>query len=176
MSQHEMKAGEYLAIGRIAGVHGIRGEAKVELLTDYPERFHPGALVYVGSETAAHQEEIESVRPHKGYLLVKFRSVPDRNAADGLRDRLVLIPEAEAMPLGADENYVHDLIGLRVETSDGQVLGELTEIMYGTANDVYVVRGQAGEWLLPALRDVVVSVDLASKLMVVVVPDGLEAQ
>jgi 16S rRNA processing protein RimM len=77
------------------------------------------------------------------------------------------------MPLGQDENYVHDLIGLRVESAEGEALGEITEILFTPANDVYVVAGPNGELLLPALRDVVLRVDLEGGVMLVKVPDGL---
>ena len=77
------------------------------------------------------------------------------------------------MQLGEHENYLHDLIGLRVETMEGEPLGTLTEVLLTKANDVYVVRGPAGEILLPALRDVVLRVDLAARTMVVALPEGL---
>lgn len=163
----------YLAIGSIVAPHGIRGEVKVALLTDFPERFRPGNRVYVGNMERAAPVEIEAARPHKGVMLVKLVGVADRNAAELLRDQYLLIPEAEAMPLGEHENYLHDLIGLAVETVEGEVLGELTEVLITPANDVYVVTGPEGELLLPALRQVVRSVDLASRRMVVIVPEGL---
>jgi 16S rRNA processing protein RimM len=167
-------AARYMAIGRVVRVHGIRGEVKVELMTDYPEeRYKPGMTVYLGSETEARPVKIEAARPHQGAMLVKFASVPDRNAAELLRDQLVLIPEDQAMPLTEDENYAHDMIGLQVETTEGEALGRLTEILYTGANDVYVVRGSGGELLIPALKDVVVKVDVAAGRMVVALPEGL---
>jgi 16S rRNA processing protein RimM len=166
--------GRYLAVGRIVGLHGIRGEVKVELLTDFPERFKAGAKLYLGSESEARPIQVEGARPHQGMMLVKFAGVTDRDAAEELRQALLLIPEDEAMPLADDENYAHDLIGLQVETQEGRVLGRLTEILYTSANDVYVVRGPAGELLIPALRQVVLTVDLAAGRMVVTLPEGLE--
>ncbi|PKO21365.1 MAG: 16S rRNA processing protein RimM [Chloroflexi bacterium HGW-Chloroflexi-1] len=166
-------APHYMAIGKIVGPHGIRGEVKVAVLTDYPERFQPGARIYLGSEAAAAPAEIVAARPHKNLLLVLLASVPDRNAAELLRDKYLLIPEDQAMPLGEHENYAHDLIGLAVETVDGEALGRLTEILFTGANDVYVVAGSEGELLLPALREVVLQVDLAAGKMVVALPDGL---
>ncbi len=168
----------YLAIGQIVGPHGIRGEVKVELLTDFPERYRPGAQMYLGREgddPAAQRVEIATARPHQGRMLVRFVSVSARNGAELLRDLYLLIPEQEAMPLGEHENYVHDLIGLRVETDAGQTLGRVTEILFTPANDVYVARGPQGEVLIPALRDVVLSVDLAAGVMRVALPDGLLA-
>ena len=166
----------YLAIGRIIAPHGIRGEVKVEVLTDFPERFKPGTHVFLGAGTEdpeARPAKIAAARPHKGGFLVKLDIVPDRNAAELVRNRYLLIPAADAMPLGEHENYLHDLIGLEVETTDGQHLGELREVLFTNANDVYVVRGPAGEVLLPAIRDVVLQVDLPARRMVVALPEGL---
>jgi 16S rRNA processing protein RimM len=166
----------YLAVGRISGAHGIRGEVKVESLTDYPERFRAGAHFYLGSEVESRSVTITAARPHHHLLLVKLDVVPDRTAAELLTGQLLLIPEEEAMPLGEHENYAHDLLGLRVETQAGRVLGQVTDILATGANDVYVVRGAAGnELLIPALRQVVLEVDLAAQRMVVDLPDGLEA-
>jgi 16S rRNA processing protein RimM len=166
----------YLAIGRIIAPHGIRGEVKVEVLTDFPERFKPGVHVFLGAGTEdpeARPAKMAAARPHKGGFLVKLDIVPDRNAAELVRNRYLLIPAADAMPLGAHENYLHDLIGLKVETIDGQHLGELREVLFTNANDVYVVRGPAGEVLLPAIRDVVLRVDVPARRMVVALPEGL---
>lgn len=168
----------YLAVGQIVGPHGIRGEVKVELLTDFPERYRPGAQLYLGrggDDPAPRLVEIATARPHQGRMLIRLASTPDRNAAESLRDLYLLIPEQDAMPLGEHENYVHDLIGLRVETDTGQALGGLVEILFTPANDVYVVRGPQGETLIPALRDVVLGVDLVAGLMRVALPDGLRA-
>ncbi len=165
----------YLAVGHIRGAHGIRGEVKVELLTDYPERFKPGATMYLGSEERARPVEITAARPHQGYLLVKLSTVPDRSAAQAIVGQLLLILEEQAMPLGEHENYAHDLLGLAVTTVEGRPLGVLTDILATGANDVYVVTGPEGkgEVLIPALRDVVVSVDLEAARMVVALPEGL---
>ena len=176
MPESKQSAASYLAIGRIIAPHGIRGEVKVEVLTDFPERFKPGTHVFLGAGTEdpeARPAKIVAGRPHKGGFLVKLDTVPDRNAAELVRNRYLLIPAADAMPLGEHENYLHDLMGLQVETTDGQHLGELREVLLTKANDVYVVRGAAGEVLLPATRDVVLQVDLSTRRMVVALPEGL---
>ncbi len=107
-------------------------------------------------------------------MLVRFNATTDRNAAELLRDAYVVIPEAEARQVGEHENYTHDLFGLSVETVDGEVLGELVEVFATAANDVYVVKRPAGpDLLIPALRDVILRVDLESGRVVVALPDGL---
>lgn len=163
----------YFVVGKIVGAHGVRGELKVSLQTDNPERFRPGARLLLESEEEPVPVEVVSARPHKGMMLVRLASVSDRSAAEILQWRKLLIPEAEAMPLGEDENYAHDLMGLNVETEDGEALGEIAEILFTPANDVYIVRGPGGELLLPALRDVVLRVDLEAGKMLVKLPDGL---
>ncbi len=176
MAKQVKETPRYLAVGQIVGPHGIRGEVKVEVLTDFPERYQPGTKLYMGKSTddaAAIPVQIAASRPHQDRVLVKLASVPDRNAAELLRGLYLLIPEREAMPLGEHENYMHDLIGLHVETEAGEALGELAEILVTPANDVYVVVGPQGEVLIPALRDVVLSVDLDSRVMRVTLPDGL---
>jgi 16S rRNA processing protein RimM len=166
----------FIAVGRIVAPHGIRGEVKVEPMTDFPERFRKGAVVFLGAaidSPEAVSTEIAAARPHQGRWLVQFDRVKDRNAAEALRDQYLLIPEADIMPLGEHENYAHDLIGLDVVTDDGATLGRLSEILFTPANDVYIVRGPRGEVLIPATRDVVLNVDLATRRMTVSLPEGL---
>ncbi|MCU0509435.1 MAG: ribosome maturation factor RimM [Anaerolineae bacterium] len=168
----------YLAIGKIVGPHGIRGEVKVEPMTDFAERFAAGGAAFLGLQTGVTEAEpvtIAAARPHQGRWLVLFGHIKDRNAAETLRDQYVLIPEESAMPLGEHENYAHDLIGLDVVTSDGQELGKLIEILFTPANDVYITRGERGETLIPATREVILSVDLPARRMIVALPEGLLA-
>ncbi len=168
----------YLAIGQIVGPHGIRGEVKVVPMTDFPERFKSGAKVYLGAQTGVTNTApavIAASRPHQDRWLILFTHVRDRNAAETLRDLYLLIPEEDAMPLGEHENYAHDLIGLEVQTVDGRSLGQITEILFTAANDVYIVRNANAETLVPATREVVVSVNLAERMMKVVLPEGLLA-
>lgn len=166
----------YLAIGQIVGPHGIRGEVKVQPMTDFPERFKAGSSVFLAESTGpvdARPITITAARPNQEQYLVLFEGIRNRNMAETLRWQYVLIPEDAAMPLGEHENYLHDLMGLQVVTDAGQVLGEIKEILLTPANDVYLVRGELGEVLIPATREVVVNVDLATRTMTVALPDGL---
>jgi len=165
------KREDYLAVGRIIGAHGVRGEIKVKLLTDFPERFEPGALLYLEGESV--QREVLSSRPHKGVLLVKLEGTSDRNAVEVLRGKYLFVAREEAMPLAEDEYYEDELIGLQVETMAGEALGELIEIMWTAANEVYIVQGPAGEVLIPAIAEVVQEVDLEKGVMRVTLLPGL---
>jgi 16S rRNA processing protein RimM len=164
----------YMAVGYIAGVHGLRGEVRVELHTDFPERFAPGAVLWLGPEL--EELRVATARPHQGQMLVRFDSVTDRTQAEALRNRWLLIQDEHAEALEPDTYFVHDIVGATVQTTTGRVLGTVTEVLFTGANEVYVVAipGEAPrELLLPAIADVVQEVDLAAGVITVELLPGL---
>ena len=161
----------YLAVGRIIGAHGVRGEIKVKQLTDFAERFVAGSLLYVEGESI--QREVVSSRPHKGVMLIKLSGMNDRNAAEVLQGKYLFVAREDAMPLEEDEYYEDELVGLIVETMEGELLGELMSIIWTGANEVYVIQGPQGEVLIPAIADVVQEVDLETGVMRVTLLPGL---
>ncbi len=166
----------YLAVGRISRPHGIRGELRVEIITDYPERLGQHVCFYLASPDspeAVRRYPVEKLRWHRGALLLKLGGCDDRNGADELRGMLVQVPLEEAVPLEEGEYYYFQLVGVRVETESGQWLGRVVEVLETGANDVYVVRGPRGEVLLPAVEDVVLELDLELKRMVVRLLPGM---
>jgi len=164
----------YLAIGKIIRAHGLRGELSVMLLTDFPERFENMEWVYLGNELEAEAYRLESHRWHKGRILLTLSGVTDRNQAEQLRGQLVQVPLEEAMPLPEGKFYLYELIGLQVMSTEGERLGAIANILETGANDVYVVEDDGQEkLLLPAIPDVVQSIDIANGQMVVNLIDGL---
>ena len=162
----------YIAIGRIATAHGIRGEVRVELYTDFPERFTPQTVIYLGEALTA--ATIEYARPHKLQMLVKLLGFETRDEAETLRGQWLFVPEEEAVELEADTYWVHDIVGLQAETEEGEVLGRITEVLFTGANEVYVIKGADGvELLVPAIADVIQQVDLAAKRMTVRLLPGM---
>jgi len=168
---------QYLAIGRITMPFGVHGEVKVEIHTGWPHRFALLERVYVGDEAANQLQatRVEHAHLHRGQAILKLAACPDRNAAEALRGRWLFVPRNEAMPLGEDEYYIHQIIGLEVWEGERH-LGQVVEVleMPAEVNDVYVVRGPRGELLLPALSHVILRVDLEAGRMEVAVPPGLE--
>lgn len=167
----------FLAIGHVVGVHGIRGELKVELLTQDPHRFSQLERVFVGLEG---QEPVpwalEAYRLHKGRALLKLAQCNDRSTAETLRGYLIQVPFSEAIPLEENEYYEHQIVDLDVWTVGGEHLGQVVEIIYTGANEVYVVRSvdpQRREILIPAIEGVVLTVDLEASRLVVELPPGL---
>lgn len=164
---------EYLTIGRITAPRGLQGEVKVEILTDFPDRFSLLDRVYLGPDHVAYR--IAGFRRDKQWALLRFRGHNTRESVEKLRSLLIDIPASEAMPLGPDEHYEHQIVGLEVWTEDERLLGRVTEILYTGGNDVYVVRrGTGKELLIPVIKDVVLDIDLDAGRILVRLMEGLE--
>ena len=167
----------YLVVGQIVAPHGVRGEIKVELLTQDPHRFRLLDRVLIGPEGAEPRPWVlKGYRLHKGRALLRLAGCHDRDTAEGLRGLLVQVPIEEALPLEEGEYYEHQILGLEVYTGGGELLGSVVEILYTGANEVYVVRGPAPgrrEILIPAIKGVVLEVDLAAGRLTVELPAGL---
>jgi 16S rRNA processing protein RimM len=169
----------YLAVGRVLRPHGIRGELRVDVMTDYPERLGQHVHLWLASPDhpqVVQRYTVEKTRWHRGVLLLKLGGCDDRNAAEQLRGMLVQIPIQEAVPLEEGEYYHFQLIGVQVETESGDLLGQVVQVLETGANDVYVVRGSRGEILVPAVDDLVIELDLESKRMVVCLLPGMGAE
>ena len=155
----------------VVSPHGIGGAVSVESYSDNPRRLTPGAELLTAQGRVMR---IRSASPHKGRLLLCFEGVEDRNAAEKLRGLRLYVDESEVEPLPEGSWYWFQLLGLEVR-ENGHVLGELTDILPYTANDIYVVRRpEGGELMVPALRSVVKKVDLTAGVMEVELPAGLE--
>ena len=167
----------FLAIGQVVGVHGVRGELKVEALTDDPQRFGQLEEVFIGPDGEdADVWLVSGYRLHKGRILLKLTGLEDRTAAEAFRGLLVQVPSEETAPLDEDEYYEDEILGLEVWTRAGEYLGRVEEILYTGANEVYVVRGaklNRGEILIPAIGDVVLAVDLEAGRMEIDLMEGL---
>jgi len=154
--------------------HGLRGEVSVRLETDFPERFERLGDVYLVQSGRVEAARITGRRPHKEGLLLTIHGIGDLEAAEGLRGAEIAVSRDAAVPLEEGAFYVFEVLGLRVRTEEGRLLGTVAEVMRAPANDVYVVRGDAGEILLPATREVVRRIDPASGEMVVALLPGME--
>lgn len=162
----------FVAIARILGSWGARGGIKLEPLTDFPERFEPGAAIWLDGT----QYQVEHSHQRRGAVIVELGGIDAPAVVAALRGKLLELPESELHPLGQDEYYQHDLIGLQVRTAAGEALGRVASLLPTGANDVIVVEGARGEYLLPLIEDVVQHVDLAAGEVVVELLAGLEPQ
>jgi 16S rRNA processing protein RimM len=147
-----------VVVGRIGRAHGIRGELSVEIRTDEPERrFAPGTSMTCGDRALT----VESSREHSGRLLVAFREVPDRTAAEELHGRLLEVEvDPSERPDDPDEHYDHQLVGLHVRDADDSVVGMVTRVMHGEAQDTLVIDAGAHEVLVPFVKPLVPTIDV----------------
>ena len=140
---------ERLVVGRVLRPHGVRGELSVEVLSDAPERFAPGAELGVGDPDGPEPLEpavVRAARLHLGRLLLSLEGVEDRDAADRFRGAWLSIPVASARPLDPGEFWPHQLVGLAVVDHQGRERGRVADVVPGAAHDLLAVelprRGQ----------------------------------
>jgi len=164
-------AADWVLIGVIAGAHGVKGEMKVDLETDFPDRFKRLRTVYAGKDHVPTQ--LAGARRLQDRVAIRMDSITDRDAAQALRGTLLYIPSSDIMPLPAHTYYRDQIVGLQVVTTAGDVLGTITEILVTGSNDVYVARHEQREVLIPALKDIVREVDVTGGRMVIEPVDGL---
>lgn len=149
----------------------------MRVLTAYPERLSEIKSIYLADDPDSadvYEHTIEHVRMHQGYALLKLKGVNDRNRAEELRQLYVMVAIDEAIPLEEGEFYLYQLIGLKVQTEDGETLGTLTEVLETGANDVYVVDShQYGEVLIPATEETILKTDVETGVVIVKLPEGL---
>ncbi len=164
---------EYFVIGKIVNTQGIKGEVRVMPSTDDINRFKKLKEVLVCQKGKNETYKIESVRFHKQFVLIKFENVNTMNDAELLKNSEIKIHKDLAIPCGKDEYYISDLYGMKVISDEGEELGILQDIIVTGANDVYVVKNEESEILIPAIKQCILKVDVANKIMEVHLLEGL---
>ena len=150
---------DFLAVGKLRRPHGVRGEIIMDVYTDFPERIHPGVVLYVGEQHQALQ--VRSTRWHKSAILIAFEGFSNREQVGELRNQIVHVPTRDRPPLPQGEYYHHQLIGLSVVTDSGNTLGVIKEILETGANDIFIVKTpSSGEVLVPVIDEVILDIDL----------------
>ena len=164
----------YLRVGVISSTHGIGGEVKVFPTTDDSQRFKKLKQVLLDTGKEYLELEVERVRFFKQMVIVKFKGYNNINDIEKYKGKDLLVTRENAVPLEENEYFIYDIIGAQVETEEGKLLGELTEVLTTGANDVYVVKLPDGkEVLLPVIEDCVKEIDTENKKVVVHLMPGL---
>jgi 16S rRNA processing protein RimM len=166
-------SGKTIAIGHTTRPHGIRGEVIVVPTSGNPERLRHLAEVFLDRPKGRVTLAIEQVRTRHADAIVKFAGIDDRDAAEEAVGYPISIPFEDLPELEPGTFYVHDIIGLRVESESGEPLGEIVDVASGAGNDLYVLRAGGREHLIPAAGEIVREIDLAAGKMVIRVLDGL---
>lgn len=163
---------EYLAIGLLGRMHGVNGEIRMKVLTDFPERIQARMQVYIGEKHAPAR--IRQARWQNDNLLLAFENYETRQAAEGLRNQMVYVRTQEIPALAEGEYYHHQIIGLGVFDESHTFLGQAREILETGANDVLVIKAEnKREILLPMLEETILGVDIEKGEIIVHLLPGL---
>lgn len=170
----------FLVVGHLNKAHGTRGELFVWPLTDHPETHFAPGVVHLPGDDEGHAPSpdlapltIESVRAYRKGFLAKFRGIDDRTAAEQVRGRYLLRPFDTIDELAEGEVFYHELLGSTVVTSDGSVLGSVSEVYAVKPADLLEVAGPDGTIMLPLIPEMVVEIDREARRVVVDPPEGL---
>lgn len=161
-------------IGVIANTHGLRGEVKVFPTTEDPERFRYLKEVLLDTGKDWLELEVSSVRFFKNLVIVKFKGIDSINEVEQYKGMDLYVTRENAIPLEEGEYYLADVIGATVVTEEGEIFGELTDVLTNTgANHVFVVLHEGKEVLLPVIPDCVKEVNVEQNKVTVHIMKGL---
>lgn len=148
----------FLETGRIVAIHALKGEVRVDPWCDSPDFLCEFDKLYFDKGNTP--VEIESARPHKNVVIMKIKGIDTPEAATALRGK-ILYMDREDVELPAGTYFVQDLIGLEVvDAADGTVYGCLAQVSNTGANDIYTVKNEDNEYLIPAIPDVIEKTDI----------------
>lgn len=164
----------YFVIGDIVNTQGIKGEMRVIPCVDDVTRFELLDKVYVDKRGKITEYDVENIRYHKQFVLLKLKGIDDMTSAEMLKGSVVKITEDMAVPCEEGEYYIKDLYDMTVFTDEGEELGIIKDILFTGANDVYVIGQEKGkDILIPAIKQVVLDVDVENKKMTIHLLEGL---
>lgn len=172
----------WVLIGEIVATQGNKGEVRVLAHTEFPERFSTMTEVLLFRRNNNLEPDftfiVENSRFHKGFVILKLETVDNIDQALALKGLEIKVDRNDVVPLPSGRNYIFELIGLQVVTTEGLVLGEISDVLQTGANDVYIVKPQSGvtdnkEILIPVIAEVVVDINLETGSVLVDLPDGL---
>ena len=153
----------YTAVGRVLRPHALKGELRVTAFSPSARNLQRGRPVYLGGV----RRIVMRARPDQEAWILALEGISDRAQVEPLRGELLEAPDAEVLREDDESFFVHELIGLRVVTEDGRDLGVLSEVMQPGGNDVYVVKTERGELLVPAIAEVVKAVSVREGRVVI---------
>ena len=165
---------EMLEIGQIVNTFGVKGMVKIVPYTDDIKRFDNLKTIYVVTRNKKTKYEIEEIKYHKNMVLAKLKGIDTMNDAELLKQSSVQIERKDAISLEKDTYFIVDLIGAKVITDENEELGNIVDIFNTGSNDIYVVKDELGKQiLLPAISEVIKTIDIENKKVIVHLMKGL---
>ncbi|NIW80827.1 MAG: 16S rRNA processing protein RimM [Calditrichae bacterium] len=163
----------YIAIGKITRTHGTAGYMEAIPYSDLPERFQKLKTLYIENEFGMQGFIVEDVQISPRKSLLKFKGLDEREAVRFLAGKEIWVPEVQKIDLPDDTYFIHDLIGLKVFDIHGHYIGRLEEVFSNAGNDIYRVKVEDKEVLLPAVSQFIKKINLKEKKMIVELIEGM---
>lgn len=165
---------EYLELGQIVNVKGLKGEVKMNSFAEDDSVFETLSKVYIKSKKEITEMEIEKVGYNKNQVILKFKGCDSIDDAEKLRNTFLLVKRTDLGDLPEGVYYIVDLIGLDVYTDNDEYLGKVEDIYSTGANDIYVVKDELGKQkLLPGIPDVIKQTSIEDGKIIVHLIEGL---
>jgi len=158
-----------LCVGEIVNTHGVKGELKIIPLVDDVNDLLDYTYYFIDDK----KYEVENVRFHKNFILIKLVGIDDINFAERFKGKFLELSREELKPLPEGRYYICDLIGVKVIDEVLGELGIISEVFNTGSNDVYVVEYMSKPLCIPDIDGVVKDVDLDNGIMTVILPKGL---
>jgi len=158
---------DYTWIASIVGVRGVRGEVRVKYFTDSPEYYLKTKTFYIESEKELHPMKVRRLTSAKKGWVIFFEGIETRDDAEYIKGNRLLLPDKQLKPLEKNEYFIHKLIGCRVEDMNGCFLGNVTDFLETSANNVFEVQNGKKEFLIPDVPHVVLELDIEKKQMII---------
>ncbi|MBS7303838.1 MAG: ribosome maturation factor RimM [Lachnospiraceae bacterium] len=165
---------DLLQVGAITSTHGVHGEVKVFPTTDDVKRFSKLKEVELETTSGTTTLHIKGVKYFKQFAILKFEEFDSLNAVETIKGKKLYVTRKNAVKLQKDEYFIADLIGMKVVDNVLQLEGTLTDVIQTGANDVYDIALSDGrQFLLPAISDCILNVDMENRLISIHVLEGL---
>lgn len=165
---------DLLSVGIITTAHGVHGEVKVYPTTDDVMRFKKLKNVIVEEKTGTRTAKVQSVKFFKQFVIIKLEGIETMDDALLYKNRKLFVTRDMAVKCEKDEYFICDLYGLSVYDEENNMLGCISEVYQTGANDVYEIkREDESTFLIPAIKECILKVDIKNKRMDIHVMDGL---
>ncbi len=163
-----------VSIGKITKPKGVKGEIRVIPLTDNLLRFRQlDEIAVIDDSGESLTYEVESLVVTGKTILLKLKGVDSRNQAEEFRGKEIVIDKVQIFPLDKGDYYIFQIIGLEAFDENGEYLGEIVDVLKNPGNDVFILRRQEKEYLIPAVKEIVKNVDLKDRKIVINCIEGL---
>lgn len=164
---------DYTIIGKIINTHGVRGELKINPMTDDIERFSQLEKAYIGE--AKEKLHIEKARYHKSFVILKFKEYDNINQILHFKDSYIYVDWDDKLILPEDSYFIDDLIDCKVFDLDKREIGYLKDIIYTNRDDVYLIKStfEDKEYMIPAVKEFIKEIDIDNKIIIIDPIEGM---